>query len=161
METKHSAGLAIVYNNMILLGHPTNSSWYGTYSIPKGGIEDGENKIQAAIRETAEEMGIFVDISMIDKTEHTLTLTSKNNKYNKVIYYYIVKINDIADLRLNSIKVPKSQLQLKEMDWGGFLSYTDAIKRISKSQLSIINNLVGLGLLESKILDFDTFNNNI
>ena len=53
-----SAGLLILHNNKILLIHPTNAPWYGTYSIPKGKLEKDETIIQAAIRETEEEIEI-------------------------------------------------------------------------------------------------------
>jgi len=66
MKTKISAGLAIIYDNKVLLAHTTNRGWYGSYGIPKGGIEKGESKIQAAIRETKEEVGISVPKNLID-----------------------------------------------------------------------------------------------
>ena len=47
-----SAGLVIIQNGTILLGHPKNQAWWGTYSIPKGQVEEGEDLLQAAIRET-------------------------------------------------------------------------------------------------------------
>lgn len=55
---KESAGLVILYDNKILLAHPTGQRWYGTYSIPKGHIEEGEDRLDAAIRETQEEIGL-------------------------------------------------------------------------------------------------------
>jgi len=60
MKTKKSAGLAIIYDNKILLAHTTSRGWYGSYGIPKGGIDDGESKLYAAIRETREEVGINI-----------------------------------------------------------------------------------------------------
>ena len=51
MKTKTSAGLAIIYDNKILLAHTTSRGWYGSYGIPKGGIDKGESKLDAAIRE--------------------------------------------------------------------------------------------------------------
>jgi len=49
-----SAGLVIVDKDkrLILLVHPTNASWVGTYSIPKGEVNPGEDLLAAAIRET-------------------------------------------------------------------------------------------------------------
>lgn len=158
METQYSAGLVIIYDNKILLGHTTGRKWYGSYSIPKGMIELGESALDAAIRETREEVGISISKNLIDKHEHTFTLTSRKG-YTKIVSYYIVKINKLSQIGLNELKVPKTQLQIKEIDWAGFLDYDEAKKRIMSSQLTVLNNLVSIGLLESKILKFNEFKN--
>ena len=158
MKTKTSAGLAIIYDNKILLAHTTSRGWYGSYGIPKGGIDKGESKIDAAIRETREEVGITIPKNLIDKTEHTFTVSTK--KYgNKIVYYYIVQILNLSQIRLKDLKVPKKQLQLEEVDWAGFLDYKEATKRIMKSQAVLINNMVSKGLLEQEtnILKFKDF----
>lgn len=160
METKYSAGLAIIYDNKILLGHTTGRGWYASYGIPKGGIELSESKLEAAIRETYEEVGIKISPSMIDKAEHTFTLTSNQHKYNKVVYYYIVMVNDLKDIGLTELKVPKNQLQVSEIDWAGFLDYSEAKKRVMKSQAALIDNLLSKGLIESTVLTYDKFKLN-
>lgn len=159
MKTKTSAGLAIIYDNKVLLAHTTSRGWYGSYGIPKGGIEDGESKLDAAIRETEEEVGIKVPRKLIDTTEHTFTLTTRKYKYTKIVYYYIVKIDDLSQIGLKDLRIPKKQLQVEEVDWAGFIDYKEAMKRVMKSQLPVINNLVGKGLLEKKanILKFKDF----
>jgi 8-oxo-dGTP pyrophosphatase MutT (NUDIX family) len=157
MITKQSAGLAIIYNGLILLGHTTGRGWYGSYGIPKGGIEDGEDKMSAAIRETLEEVGIKVPRNLIDPIEHTFVVTSRQHKFNKTVYYYIVKIDSLSQIGLKELKIPKSQLQVEEIDWAGFLSYSEASKRIMKSQATLLNNLRGKGLLESNLLNYEQF----
>ena len=160
MKTKTSAGLAIIYDNKVLLAHTTNRGWYGSYGIPKGGIEEGESKLDAAIRETKEEVGISVPKNLIDKTEYTFTLTTRKYKYTKIVYYYVVKIDDLNQIGLKDLKVPKKQLQVEEVDWAVFLDYREATKRVMKSQAVLINNMVGRGLLEKEdnILKFKDFN---
>lgn len=157
MITKQSAGLAIIYNKLILLGHATGNGWYGSYGIPKGGIEDGEDKISAAIRETFEEVGVKVSRNLINPTEHTFVVTSNKYKINKTVYYYVVEIDNLSQIGLKELKIPKSQLQIKEIDWAGFLSYTEALKRITKSQIGLLNNLKSQGLLESNLLNYEQF----
>lgn len=154
---KQSAGLVIIYDGMILLGHTTGRGWYGSYGIPKGGIEEGEDKISAAIRETFEEVGIKVPKNLINSTEHTFVVTSRNQNYNKIVYYYIVQINELSQLGLKDLKIPRSQLQVEEIDWAGFLSYKEATKRIMKSQAGLLNNMISKGLLESNILNYEQF----
>ena len=106
MKTKTSAGLAIIYDNKILLAHTTSRGWYGSYGIPKGGIDKGESKLDAAIRETKEEVGITISKNLIDKTEHTFTVSTK--KYgNKIVYYYVAQISNLSQIGLKDLKVPK------------------------------------------------------
>ena len=158
MKTKKSAGLAIIYDNKILLAHTTSRGWFGSYSIPKGGIDKSESNLDAAIRETKEEVGITIPKNLIDKTEHTFTVSTK--KYgNKIVYYYVVQISNLSQIGLKDLKVPKKQLQLEEVDWAGFLDYREATKRIMKSQAVLINYMVGRGLLEQEtnILKFKDF----
>lgn len=157
LTQKQSAGLAIIYNGMILLGHTTGRNWYSSYGIPKGGIEKGESKILAAIRETYEEVGIKVPKNLINPAEHTFIVTSRNQNYNKTVYYYIVQINELSQLGLKDLKIPKSQLQVSEIDWAGFLSYSEAKKRIMKSQIGLLNNMMSTGLLESNILNYEQY----
>ena len=83
LKPRYSAGLAIIYDNKILLGHTTGRKSDTGYGIPKGGIEDGESHIDAAIRETYEELGLKIKRSLIDTTEYTFTVTSRKYKYNK------------------------------------------------------------------------------
>ena len=74
MEFKKSAGLAIIYDKKILLAHSTGSSWKTGFGIPKGGIEEGESNLEAAIREVGEEVGIHVKPHQIEKVEKTFTV---------------------------------------------------------------------------------------
>ena len=49
---KKVAGVAIIYNNQILMVHPTPASWKTpTLGIPKGKVEPGEDLLTAAVRE--------------------------------------------------------------------------------------------------------------
>ena len=150
MKVKFSAGLAIVYKGKVLLAHTTGRKWSTGYGIPKGGIEKGESKIEAAIRETHEEVGIKVPKEYIYDKEYNFVVTSKKHKYNKIVYYYVVEIEDLKQLGLKEEKVPKKQLQLEEIDWAGFMGYREASKKIMHSQKPVIDALRQRGLLEGK-----------
>ena len=95
---------------------------------------------------------------MIDKTEHTYTLTGKGQRVNKIVYWYIVKIESLSDLKIKDLKIPKKDLQVEEVDWAGFIPYSEAMKRVMKSQINVINNLRGSGLIESYNSLGDTYN---
>lgn len=148
---KYSAGLVIVYQDKILLGHPTGSRWWGSYSIPKGGIDKNESKLDAAIRETYEEVGINISKSKIDSTKYFYDMKSKR------VYYYIVRINSLQEIGLTSEIITRSNLQLDEFDWAGFISLSEAKKRITKSQLSILDTISKLDISESNLLTYSEF----
>lgn len=119
-----SAGLVILYDNKILLAHPKGQKWFGTYSIPKGCIEDGEDKITAALRETKEEIGVEFIADQIDPTtEGYITYTNTNGEIYKKVYFYIITLNE-------PLQIDKNKLQKDEIDWAGFLTKEEAKKRI-------------------------------
>tara|TARA_B110000967_G_scaffold99665_1_gene102378 strand:+ start:1338 stop:1787 length:450 start_codon:yes stop_codon:yes gene_type:complete len=147
LEQRYSAGIAITYQGKILLGHTTGRKAYHSYGISKGGIEEGESILDAAIRETEEEFGIKVPKKLIGKNEYTFVVTSRKYKYNKVVYYYILEIQDLSQIGLKTLEVPKSQLQLKEVDRAIFVGYQDAMKLIMQSQAPVISTLLNNGLI--------------
>ena len=121
---KESAGLVIIYNNTILLAHPTGQGWYGTYSIPKGHVEEGEDYLTAALRETYEELGISFNKAEINpNSEGYINYIDENGNLYKRVYFYIIELKE-------PLKVYKSQLQNEEIDWAGFLTKKEAEKRI-------------------------------
>jgi len=128
---ERSAGLVIKYNNRLLLAHPTRSAWVGTYSFPKGKIEDSETPLQAAIRETKEEVGLNIPEEWIGKEEKIIYYT-KNNKNYKRVHYFIVELTEEKKKLLfgDSMELSTVQLQLDEVDFAGLLEKKDANDRI-------------------------------
>lgn len=122
-----SSGLAIIRNGKVLLCHPTNSGWIGTYSLPKGNNHKGESNLETAIRETEEEIGIKIPIEIVDKTEYAVKYNDKKGKCYKTVYYYIVNLNK-HNFEIPEI-IPKANLQIEEVDWAGFLSFEEAKKK--------------------------------
>ena len=147
LETRESAGLAIVHNGMVLLGHSTGRKKLASYGISKGGIDEGESILDAAIRETREEFGIKVPKALVGGDQYTFTVTSRKYKYNKVVYYFIVEVDDLSKIGLKDIEVPKGQLQLAEVDHARFMNREDAVKHIMISQFSLLQNLTNKGLI--------------
>lgn len=119
-----SAGLVIIYDNKILLGHPTGSKWYGSYSFPKGHIEEGENKLEAAIRETREEVGLEFDIKTLKtKEEGCINYLDENKVLYKKAYYFVVELNE-------PVKLDPTKFDKEEIDYAEFLTKEEAEKRI-------------------------------
>lgn len=129
---KISAGTAILYKNKILLGHPTNLPWVNSFSPPKGGVDEGENFLQAAIRETWEEVGIRVTESQIENIDSPIEFLYVNKKGElfKKCYIFIVKISDLSEIKSECETLDKSQLQATEIDWAGFMTKEEAFDKI-------------------------------
>ena len=120
-----SAGLLIVQQNRILLAHPTNAPWYGTYTIPKGKLEDDETPLEAAIRETREEVGVKVNINDIKNKKKPYIIEYKNQQGNiyKILYYFLVEPKQ-------EIVIDKNRLQKREVNWAGFVDKDESLSRI-------------------------------
>lgn len=124
-----SAGIVIKYKDSVLLGHPTNASWAGMHTFPKGKIENNECLIETALRETKEEVGI--DLSNYDPLYGgEIVYRNKKGRVRKRVYWFSVEIENLSDIGLNNITIPKEQLQLDEIDQAKFYSKGEAEKII-------------------------------
>ena len=120
---KTSAGLVIIFDKKILLVHPTNAPWFGTYSIPKGELKEGENLLDAAIRETKEEIGVEFKKEDFNTFTNFIEYRDKNNKLYKTVWYFTIFLPESLDMT-------KINLQPEEVDWVGFLDKEEAEKKI-------------------------------
>ena len=116
-----SAGLLIIHDNKILLEHPTKSKQVGTFSIPKGKLEDGETHLEAAIRETFEEIGVSINNELIDPTPHLIKYINKNGKCVKKLTYFVVKLDE---------KIEVGELQTEEVDFADYIDIDEARFRL-------------------------------
>ena len=139
----HKAGVVIAYDGKILVAHATNSSWKDrSLGIPKGSIEYGENEREAAARELYEELGIQVDPNSLGAS-NSLTIFSSTGKAVGTLTYFTLKINSLKEIGLDSLVVPRDKLQIKEVDWAGFISISELYKKLYSSQLIILDRLQG------------------
>ena len=131
-KIKISAGTAILFKNKILLCHPTNLHWVNSFSPPKGGVDEGETLLQAALRETREEVGINLlpsQISNIDSPIEFLYINKKGELFKKV-YMYIVKIDSLSEIDASSEVLDTDRLQASEVTWAGFMTKDEAMDKI-------------------------------
>ena len=135
-----SAGLLIVYNNKVLLCHPTNASWKETFSPPKGLIDDGEDLIDGAIRECYEEVGISINRDNI--TDRFIVPYKKGRSLYKKVYLFVYKINNLSDIGLESEVIKKENLQTEEVDWAGFVTKEEAEIKIFWRFKYLINEIL-------------------
>lgn len=145
LKNRITAGVVFIYKNKILLLHPKNEKWTNSFSYPKGGINDNENIIDAAIRETEEEIGIKLPKKfLLDKPQYRIV--NKDEEFNDIIkidYYYIIYLNDKQFKKLfnNDLIINFKNLQKDEVDWGGFLDKKSAQIKIKPRLKEIVNVL--------------------
>lgn len=139
---KKTAGIFLVKNDgSILVGHPTNHD-KDFFSIPKGGVDDGEELIDAAIRETFEETNVDISNFIV---MHTLE-ARKHLNGKKILYPYVLleKENpfyfDDFDIKCNS-NVPLNQGGFPEMDGFKWLSFDDARRYLNQTQIDCIDDV--------------------
>ena len=140
---KNAAGVAIVWENSILLVHPTNASWRKpTLGIPKGGIEEGEDPLDAAIRELKEETGILIRPDQLDPEPLVANNYNSDGVFKWQLVYFVMHINDLSEIGItDGTRVPKEQLQLEEVDWAGFVPIIDAYPKMHRSQMIMLDRL--------------------
>jgi len=134
-----SAGLLIIFDNKVLLAKPSKGS-KTMWGIPKGKVENGETYLQAAIRETKEEVGIIVPENKIGKDFYTINYSNKKTKkiYKRVIYF-VTEIQSLSDIGLDTEKIPKEKLQLREISKAKFFTFEEAYEKIFWRQKEMLN----------------------
>lgn len=143
-QKRDSAGIVIIYHSKnskpkILLVHATNGSWAKpVMGIPKGKIEDGESPEAAAFRETYEEIGIQIKPDQVEQNTEIIQVYSGKTVVNN-IHYLICNINNLSEIGLTGLTVPKSQLQSGEIDWAGFIDIDLAYSKIAAAQRIILD----------------------
>jgi len=143
MKRQHdTAGIAIVYDGRILLVHPANGSWVKPImGIPKGKIEADEEIMAAAIRETREETGITIEPAQLEITPMSVQVHDGNGKYKNTINYFVCRIQNLNQIGLSAMVVPKNQLQKDEIDWAGFVEIKQAYAKVATAQRIILDRL--------------------
>lgn len=136
-----SAGIAIIWNQKILLTHPTKAPMFETWSIPKGAIEENETIKEAALRETREEVGICIDPDQIINEPILVEYTNKTNIIFKKVYIYFYYIKSLSEISLKHDIVLASQLQRKEVDIALFFDKESAKDYIFWRYRAILNKL--------------------
>lgn len=138
-----AAGVAITFEGKVLLVHPTGASWKtSAVGIPKGGIHDGEDILNAAIRELKEETGISISHNaLINKEIHSVDKYNNRGDVIQVLNYYIFPIKRLSEIGMTTLKVDRSNLQSEEIDWAGFIDINDAYPLIHRGQLIILDRL--------------------
>ena len=139
---KKAAGVCILYKNNILLVHASDANKErNAYGIPKGGLEPGEDYLEAAIREVKEETGISINPRVLDKNLNVANSYNRKGEVSWQLYYYIYKVDNLSDLGMSSLEINTNDIQIEEIDWAGFVPVDQAYKIINRSQLIILDRV--------------------
>lgn len=100
---KKTCGIYLINkNDKLLITHPTNHPYFGSWSIPKGVPDkDDESFLDTAIRELREETGIDLKNIIMNKNIKIHYLPSVVYKSNKKTFYSFL----IIDKELDDVKV--------------------------------------------------------
>ena len=88
-----SATIALVDNGkVLLLKRGDTAPWQpNKFCLVGGGVDDKESLLDAAIRETNEEVGINLDRPLLKDI-----VISYNNGYSKVVFYYFLQDREVV-----------------------------------------------------------------
>lgn len=128
----------------VLLIHPGGPFWNnkdsGVWSIPKGEIEYNEELLQAAVRETKEEIGVKPVGTFIE-------LKPQKQKSGKVVHAWAVQqpIN-VSKIKSNTFEIewpPKSGKfkSFPEIDKAAWFTLREANEKILKGQKGFLDEL--------------------
>jgi predicted NUDIX family NTP pyrophosphohydrolase len=147
---KPSAGLLLyrLHNELeVFLVHMGGPYWtrkdLGAWSIPKGEYEAGEDALEAAKREFAEETGFTVDGEF-------RKLTSVKQPSGKVVEAWAIEGDvDPAKLRSNTFTMEwpvgsGHQREFPEVDRAAWFSLAEARRKIFKGQLKLLDELAAM-----------------
>lgn len=123
-----SAGILFIYAGKILLAHSRSSKWKNSFMPPKGNIEKNETMQIAACRETEEEIGIKVNPKDLG-VMHTIQY-NKGKKIYKEVYIFEYHIEELQQIGISDLELPKNMLQLEEIDFAKFMDKEEAKEKI-------------------------------
>jgi predicted NUDIX family NTP pyrophosphohydrolase len=153
MAAKRSAGILLYRTEgaepEFLLVHPGGPYWakrdLGAWSIPKGQIEEGENPLQCALRELAEELGPAPEL----EPESLIELGSIRQRAGKQVEAWAAEAEfDPQTLESNTFPMewpPRSgrEQEFPEVDRAEWFGPEEARRRILPAQAELLDRLQG------------------
>lgn len=131
----------------VLLVHPGGPFWagrdLGSWSVPKGGVDEGEDLLAAARREFAEETGFAIGAA------EALPLGEIRQRSGKRVHAWAVRGDaDPATLTSNTFELEwplrSGRLQtFPEVDRAEWFSLDEARRRILPAQAPLLDRLAG------------------
>jgi predicted NUDIX family NTP pyrophosphohydrolase len=129
----------------VFLVHPGGPFWagkdLGSWSVPKGILEPGEDEIAGALREFREETGLALSVDFSPRDLGTFRISA-----SKTLHVWAVE-GDADPMKLSSnsfeLEWPPGSGHIREfpeVDRGGWFGHAQAIRRITKGQRPVIEH---------------------
>ena len=107
---------------------------------PKGGIEEKEDEVMAACRETFEEVGIKIYPHQLGK-KHTIYYTRAKMVFKEVVVFECY-IDSLEEIGVKTDILPQSMLQLVEVNDAKFMDYDEACVRILPRYQDMLDQMI-------------------
>lgn len=132
-----SCGVLILNSKNQILGCKPFGKFDGRNDIPKGKMEEGETPIKAAIRETFEESGLYLDgLGMEDIGQ--FPYSAKKDLY---LFKLKMEIEDLSILNCTSY-FKLNGCEFPEVDGYEWIDIKDIDRRFYRSLVPILNKLL-------------------
>jgi 8-oxo-dGTP pyrophosphatase MutT (NUDIX family) len=135
-----SAGIVFVYNDMILLVHPTGRG-DDEWSFPKGRVDKNEKIKKAALREVEEEIGVkFPKENLKNTLLQEVTPVPKLKGIKHYWYYtYYLSEKEFQKYFGGKLKMDSKNIQLDEIDKARFFTREEAEHKMDMKLLDALN----------------------
>ena len=137
MKREFSAGGVVVKDGKVLMIHVRTLSGKKVWTFPKGHIEKGESREEAALREVEEETGVRAKIKD-ELGNFTYFFRDKDGKLvKKTVYWFLMEPVEEAE-----IKTPEEVIEVKWIELGEAkkLVQYDSDKRIIQTLDEILSS---------------------
>ena len=121
-----------------LLVHPTNSGHLRSWSLPKGLADEGESRLQAAVRECHEETGL--DLNSVSHEFIELGVFPYSREKDYCLFVHEIKELDLSKLHCSTHFIDKkTQQQVLEVDRYCLVELHEALNLLNPKQAAILS----------------------